>query len=968
MDARRPLAAVFVLATLVVAIAAGAAFALTPAWTDYPSNPAFDPPHQAYYPDVLYSATSFDGHGASYHYKMWYDDGTNTWLTYSNDGKAWTRFGTAAVVSGGLRHPQVAYDAGAFGNAAGDLIQASFPETYAVTPYYKMWLWEAANGRRVRLAYSDDGETWQVNYPRDVLPHEIFPLNPGTDVYDLEVLYDPAAPTEDRYRGWADNNGRFFNAHSSDGATWSLITTAPALDWGGPSTIAYFSAYKPTGQFERSSAPMTAGVCTQERVGDKVGMHITSTPSYADSGFYYYRGPLSGIGAFTVTGTGDQFSLNLWFDRNGNGEYFNWTGDLYTGSGTDAYIYSPSSVGGTLNISDATLFTSLQGSPGGGNYTLAQLKAGVAPNITGSTQVAIWIGINTGSGSKHATVTVPADPRLWDSGSLSRMSVARVSPTEWHAWFGGATGNGGNQGVGHATSSDGIAWTKDPSNPIASLGGSGTFGGLGAPGTWNDARNYAMSVIYSASGFDGNGERTYFKMWRSGESTLDTGKTIGYAYTDLLPEPAGASSLTCSTSTTLTADGGGVWVWGSLYDEGGHVISSPGRTVSLEASSSGAGWSTIGTMTYDDFTRSYRLRGTVTKPGTEFRLVFAGDAQYAASMSPVRLVGTPYVPPVTTTLRRVAGADRYETAANLATDSYGYNLTGVHDVIIACGEEARMVDSLTAAGLAHSYNAPILLVRSTLPPSKLGITGAILARMQGPINIHVIGGTVAVPANVYNELAKYRKGGIIERFGGRNRYHTAQLISDRMRARNGLPAVVLVANGSNPTGWYDALALSAIARADGYPIMPIATGGIPGETAAALAASGPAVRWAGGNAASIPAITLAAAGVDESRRMAGADRFGTAADIADTAVAQGWLTNDNVLIANTISDAMTGGSHTGRVRGPLLYTDAASLPPVTAAYLSDNRAAIANAVVAGGTKPVPDAIYNLIKAALGIAP
>ena len=328
---------------------------------DFPDNPVLAPDTKAYYPDVLFSQTRFDGHGEAVPYKMFYDSGGDIWLAHSENGEKWQSFGDSPVVSG-LRHPQVAYDPSNFGDDVGDLIQASFPETYSVTPYYKMWAWDPGSGSRIMFAYSDDGESWQTNYPRDVCPRdEPGWLNPGSPIYDLEVFYDG-----DAYRGWADNNGRLYNVSSSDGTTWAIDAVAPvAVDLGAPGA--------------------------------------------------------------------------------------------------------------------------------------------------------------------------------WDESSLSRASVVKVSDAEWYMWYGGAgkydgnaTGGGGNMGIGLATSTDGIVWVKEPDNPIACLGGTGTVSGRGPVGSWNENRNYAASVIYDADRFDvRRGDAARFKIWRSGRSAVGT-YTIGFAEVDIV--------------------------------------------------------------------------------------------------------------------------------------------------------------------------------------------------------------------------------------------------------------------------------------------------------------------------------------------------------------------------------------------------------------------------------------------------
>jgi len=215
---------ILAIVTVLVLGVAGVGFAVDADFVDYANNPVVDPETtRAYYPDVLYSATGFDGHGAASPYKMWYDSDGSIWLAYSDDGFEWDILETPVLV--GMRHPQLQYDASAFGDEAGDLIQASFPETYTVDPYYKMWAWEVTGD--IYFAYSDDGITWYENYAREALPSSKFPVWSSAPVYDLEVLYYGGT-----YYGWADNNGRLYNCTSSDGTTWTVGTDAilPSAD------------------------------------------------------------------------------------------------------------------------------------------------------------------------------------------------------------------------------------------------------------------------------------------------------------------------------------------------------------------------------------------------------------------------------------------------------------------------------------------------------------------------------------------------------------------------------------------------------------------------------------------------------------------------------------------------------------------------------------------------------------------
>jgi len=137
-----------------------------------------------------------------------------------------------------------------------------------------------------------------------------------------------------------------------------------------------------------------------------VTVAIQSAPGYADCGFYLPVGLLGNLNSIKITTMPGSaaISLNLWFDIDGNGEYFTWTSNEYQGVGGDAYILGPQSSGNALTVNALSSFTSMN--PGGGNYTLAQLISGAAAasGITSTTRIAIWVGIAVNNGSSTATI------------------------------------------------------------------------------------------------------------------------------------------------------------------------------------------------------------------------------------------------------------------------------------------------------------------------------------------------------------------------------------------------------------------------------------------------------------------------------------------------------------------------------------------------------------------------------------
>ena len=107
----------------------------------------------------------------------------------------------------------------------------------------------------------------------------------------------------------------------------------------------------------------------------------------------------------------------------------------------------------------------------------------------------------------------------WDSGFASFGTVVMESPGVWHFWYSGGQ-SAVHDGIGHATSPDGINWTRDPTNPLIHKSD-----GV----AWRDVRTYTPSVLHRPDGFGGHGEGSRFKMWFSGRTnTPSTNYAMGY--------------------------------------------------------------------------------------------------------------------------------------------------------------------------------------------------------------------------------------------------------------------------------------------------------------------------------------------------------------------------------------------------------------------------------------------------------
>ncbi|HEX5589383.1 MAG TPA: M14 family zinc carboxypeptidase [Candidatus Limnocylindrales bacterium] len=194
----------------------------------------------------------------------------------------------------------------------------------------------------------------------------------------------------------------------------------------------------------------------------------------------------------------------------------------------------------------------------------------------------------------------------------------------------------------------------------------------------------------------------------------------------------------------------------------------------------------------------------------------------------------------TTLVWRVAGPDRYGTAAALSTGSFA---AGDADVVfVASG--AGFPDALAAAAAAAAVDAPVLLTAPAFLPAA---TAAELDRLN-PGRIVIVGGPSAVSAAVADAVRRYAP--TVERLAGPDRYGTAAAIADRF-----LPdatAVIIATAGT----FADALAAAPLARALGSPLLLVLPELVPIQTRDALRSRAPTHLVALGGPAAVGEITL----------------------------------------------------------------------------------------------------------------
>ncbi len=281
---------------------------------------------------------------------------------------------------------------------------------------------------------------------------------------------------------------------------------------------------------------------------------------------------------------------------------------------------------------------------------------------------------------------------------------------------------------------------------------------------------------------------------------------------------------------------------------------------------------------------------------------------------------------------RISGSDRYATAAKVSESVSAPTAT----VYVASG--LTFPDALSAAALAGSTGAPILLVSTNSVPSA---TKTALERLD-PSRIVVLGGTRAVTSSVQRSLEAYAPS--VERLGGGDRYETSALISGQFD-----PGVstAFVATGTN---FPDALSGGALAAAQDSPMLLVGHTSIPDSIRTELERLRPRRIVVLGGSASVRNIVesdLQNYTTGSVRRIDGDDRYEASANVAAEFDAP---RSSYLATGEGFADAITGGAVAGAAGAPLLLTRYLDLPTSVERRLSamDER----SGMVLGGTSSV----------------
>ncbi len=201
-------------------------------------------------------------------------------------------------------------------------------------------------------------------------------------------------------------------------------------------------------------------------------------------------------------------------------------------------------------------------------------------------------------------------------------------------------------------------------------------------------------------------------------------------------------------------------------------------------------------------------------------------------------------------ISRIAGASRYDTAAQISLLNYA---SAQPKVYVATGQ--NFPDALAGAALAGRDGAPLILV-----PTTGTVPAVVVAELQrlAPTQIVIFGGTGAVSASISSQIQTAVPGATVSRVSGASRYATAALISAGSYTAG--QAKVYVSTGQN---FPDALAGAALAGRDGAPLILVpTTGTLPAVVVTELQRLAPtSIVIFGGTGAVSTSIELSIAGL-----------------------------------------------------------------------------------------------------------
>jgi len=316
----------------------------------------------------------------------------------------------------------------------------------------------------------------------------------------------------------------------------------------------------------------------------------------------------------------------------------------------------------------------------------------------------------------------------------------------------------------------------------------------------------------------------------------------------------------------------------------------------------------------------------------------------------------------TVTVRRLGGATRYATAAQVQKDSCS-------DVVIARGD--LFPDALVSAYPAGVEFGCVFLTEPTRLPDATASRLEEYASDGAFRSVQIIGDESAVSASVQREVQSIT-GETVRRISGKDRYETAVAVYETYSWNPTFD--VIVASGET---FADAMAAGPVSYAEQIPLLLTPRDSLPPSTSRYLGGKRLVLIVGGTNAVSAETevqIRTAAGPNAEVVRLAGRDRTETAVAVAEFAADRLPFTQDpdfawdfdhvNLARGDNFPDALAGGPHSGQERAPVLFTANPSvIGQHTRKFLEEHAAEITSLDVFGSETAVSRAVVDEAAAA-----
>jgi len=288
---------------------------------------------------------------------------------------------------------------------------------------------------------------------------------------------------------------------------------------------------------------------------------------------------------------------------------------------------------------------------------------------------------------------------------------------------------------------------------------------------------------------------------------------------------------------------------------------------------------------------------------------------------------------------RVRGPNRYATAAAVAQMAYDE----ADEVFIALG--TNFPDALVAAAPAGLYDGPVLLTRTDSLPAE---TVAELVRLK-PKTAYVIGGPAVISPAVEQELRSYVP--TVKRLAGADRYGTAAaVVAEFFHWKT----YAFVALGTN---FPDALVAAAAAGIWESPVLLTRGDHVPHETLVALAGHDVwKIFVVGGPAVISDTVLQELAPYGPVERLAGANRYATAAVVADRFFKD--YPRAFLAYGGNFPDALVAAAAGGKMGAPVLLVDHHTIPAPTRTAMED--LAVVNHWIVGGSAVIGQDVFDAL--------